>query len=182
MSSSDASRRSPDVTPTSYRGVYLGGDSSDHQGGVHSPPPIRPKRRTTRATTTTITQLFNPTNQITAAPFHLHHDETENTLFENNNHNDRYPGSNSGSPVLGTHELSDIETAILRANQPIDIDETDEIEVAGSRGIWANKSEVANWRGPTPIENYPVNEDSDPHIITKNTSQMIEYVQEMAVR
>lgn len=142
------------ILPQSYQGVYLDGFTT---------------------LTTTTTSLFNsnPANTNTKNGHIVSNDE----VLEWSS------GSGSLSPVQpGAAELTDIETAILRANQPIHIDETDEIEVAGSRGIWANKSEVNNWRGPKPIEAYPINEDPDPHIVTKSTSQMIEYVQEMAVR
>lgn len=150
------SKESPSpMLPQSYQGVYLDGFTT---------------------LTTTTTSLFNsnlPNN-------------TDNEHIVSSDEVLLWRSSGSGSspvqPGGVDTDLTDIETAILRANQPIHIDETDEIEVAGSRGIWANKSEVNNWRGPKPIDAYPINEDPDPHIVTKSTSQMIEYVQEMAVR
>ena len=79
--------------------------------------------------------------------------------------------------------LSDIETAILRSQDaPINISETEEINVLGQRGIWANKQEVLNWKGVLPISEYLINEDPNPDIVTKRVAQHIEYVQELAVR
>lgn len=73
--------------------------------------------------------------------------------------------------------LSQIEANILRSREPIDINEHDEIEVFGERGIWANKSESLNWRGTIPISEYVLNNDSQPEIVTKRSKQKIEYTQ-----
>ena len=78
--------------------------------------------------------------------------------------------------------LSEIEAAILRSSEPVVINETDEIEVNGHRGIWANKAEVVNWRGEIPISEYLINEDANPEIITKRSQQILEYLQEIAIR
>lgn len=47
-------------------------------------------------------------------------------------------------------ELSAVEAAILRSAAPIDIKQAEEITVMGQHGIWANKCEVINWKGPLP--------------------------------
>lgn len=86
------------------------------------------------------------------------------------------------STSSGSAGLSQIEQAILRSNAPIDINETEEITVNGQRGIWANKQEVVNWRGPVPVSQYPINEDSNPEIITKRSNHQVEYIQELAIR
>jgi hypothetical protein len=78
--------------------------------------------------------------------------------------------------------LSAVEAAILRSSVPIEINETEEITVNGQRGIWANKAEVANWRGIIPISQYEINQDSNPEIITKRSQQQIVYQQEVAIR
>ncbi len=85
------------------------------------------------------------------------------------------PGTaqNSFAPTF----LSQTEEAILRSANPIQIDESEEITVLGQRGIWVNKDEVQNWRGPMPISQYCLNEDPCPEIITKRSDQNIEYVQ-----
>jgi len=78
---------------------------------------------------------------------------------------------------------SQIEAAILAAQAaPININETEEITVLGNRGIWANKAEVVNWKGVIPIEQYAINEDANPEVITKRVQQQLEYVQELAIR
>ena len=73
--------------------------------------------------------------------------------------------------------LSQTEEAILRSKNPIHINDFDEITVLGQTGIWANKEEVQNWRGPVPISQYCLNEDPCPEIITKKPDQDLEYVQ-----
>lgn len=88
---------------------------------------------------------------------------------------------NASSANLGqdAQGLSSVEAAILRSRNPIDVNETEEITVLGQRGIWANKSEVMNWRGPIPITEYQINEDSNPEVITKQSDQSLVYVQEL---
>lgn len=78
--------------------------------------------------------------------------------------------------------LSDIELAILKSSVPINLQETEEISVLGHTGIWANKTEVVNWRGPRPINEYPINMDDAPEILTKRTQETLTYIQELAVR
>merc|ERR1719360_205961 len=71
---------------------------------------------------------------------------------------------------------------ILRATNPIEISETEELTVIGQRGIWMNKAEVNAWRGDIAISEYRIHEDANPQIITKKVEQQIEYVQELAIR
>jgi hypothetical protein len=78
--------------------------------------------------------------------------------------------------------LSKLELAILRSTIPINISETQEINVNGQQGIWANREEVMNWKGSMPIEDYQINEDDNPHIITKRSEQEICYTQELGIR
>ncbi len=61
--------------------------------------------------------------------------------------------------------LSQIEQAILRSTVPIEVSETEEITVIGQRGLWANKAEVAAWRGDLAISEYKIYEDANPQII-----------------
>ena len=78
--------------------------------------------------------------------------------------------------------LSEVEAAILRSSVPIDVQETEEIEINGQRGIWTNKSEIANWRGVMPIAQYGINDDPNPEVIRKRTEQQLVYQQEIAIR
>jgi len=78
---------------------------------------------------------------------------------------------------------SEVEAAILRsADEPISVNESEEVNAGGQRGIYANKAEVVNWRGPLPITEYSINEDPNPEVITKRVTQQLEYVQELAIR
>jgi len=74
------------------------------------------------------------------------------------------------------------ETEMLKSAEPLEINETDEAEVFGQRGIWANKTEVRKWQGDIPIEKYPLNKDFKPKVILKKSARTIEYTQEIAMR
>ena len=41
---------------------------------------------------------------------------------------------------------------------------------------------MVNWRGVLPINEYAINEDSTPDIITKRAEHTLTYIQELAVR
>ena len=83
---------------------------------------------------------------------------------------------------ITNENLSLIEQKILRSTNPIEITEREEIEAIGQRGIWANKSEVMNWQGEISINEYSINEDTNPQIITKKVQERTEYIQELAIR
>ena len=70
----------------------------------------------------------------------------------------------------------------MRSSEPVELNEIDEIEVLGQRGIWANKTEVLNWRGVIPINEYKINIDANPEIITKKSQHTLNYIQELAIR
>ena len=78
--------------------------------------------------------------------------------------------------------LSLIELEILRSKSPLEMNETQEAEVFGQRGLLVNKAEIANWRGTLPIHQYPINDDPAPRYIRKKPSKDLEYVQEVAIR
>lgn len=90
--------------------------------------------------------------------------------------------SQSGSGVF----LSAIEQAILRSTVPVEVSETENLTVSfqgkQESGVWANRSEVVNWRGVIPITEYIINEDMNPEVITKRTEQNLVYIQELAIR
>lgn len=89
--------------------------------------------------------------------------------------------SSSAYTTTGAY-LSDVELAILKSAVPINLPDSEEISVLGHRGIWANKAEVINWRGPRPISEYPINVDDEPEVLTKRTQETLTYIQELAVR
>jgi hypothetical protein len=78
--------------------------------------------------------------------------------------------------------FSQIEAAIMNATRPFEVSETETITVAGQTGVWANRAEVAAWRGVIPITQYQINEDANPEVIRKRTDQTLIYEQEVAVR
>jgi len=95
-------------------------------------------------------------------------------------------GNNGASSVASVSDsvtfLSQIEQAILRSLNPIEVTATEELTVLGQRGLWINMSEVQAWRGDIPITDYRIHEDANPQVITKKVQQQIEYVQELAIR
>jgi len=91
-------------------------------------------------------------------------------------------GGASASSASSAEFMSQIEQSILRATNPIEISETEELTVIGQRGIWLNKQEVNAWRGDLAITEYKIYEDSNPQIINKRYEQRFEYVQELAIR
>jgi hypothetical protein len=78
--------------------------------------------------------------------------------------------------------LNEIEAAILRSKEPLEIDESVQVTVNGHSGILVNKCELDNWNGPLPLNKYPINQDDQPEVITKRSSQQIEYIKELAIR
>jgi hypothetical protein len=78
--------------------------------------------------------------------------------------------------------FSQIEAAIMNATRPFEVSETETITVAGQTGVWANRAEIAAWRGVVPITQYQINEDANPEVIRKRTDQTLIYEQEVAVR
>lgn len=101
----------------------------------------------------------------------------------NNIHNDywhTYPPNKSRDTSRMTTSL--FEDVILSSNEPIEINETDEITIDGYSGILANKAEINEWKGIVPLKEYEINRDPNPEIINKKTAQEIDYVQELAFR
>lgn len=83
----------------------------------------------------------------------------------------------------GSYE-SNVEREIIGSTSPVSVHETEEINVLGQRGIYMNKSEVQGWSraSQVPIGDYPINNDPQPQVIHKRPKQMVNYIQEMAVR
>jgi hypothetical protein len=104
------------------------------------------------------------------------------TIRETNSNTYFAGNSSSSSNAFSSPYFSDIESAVIRSQQPIESNETEEITVNGQRGIWLNRAEVINWRGSLPISDYPINQDEHPEMITKRASHNVEYVQELAIR
>ncbi len=93
-----------------------------------------------------------------------------------------FVGNSSSSSNANVEWLSQIEQSILRSANPIEVNESEELTVLGQRGLWLNRAEVNAWRGDISIEEYRIHQDSNPQIITKRVEQVLEYVQELAIR
>jgi hypothetical protein len=61
-------------------------------------------------------------------------------------------------------------------------DSDEQITINGESGVWINKSESTNWKGPIPLTDYMLNEDPNPEIIRKKSEKPIVYNQEIAIR
>ncbi len=90
--------------------------------------------------------------------------------------------SASASVTVSSEYLSQVEQAILRAVNPLEVSESEELTVIGQRGVWLNKQEVNAWRGDLAITEYRIHEDANPQVIQKRYEQVFEYVQELAIR
>ncbi|CAF0850813.1 unnamed protein product [Brachionus calyciflorus] len=85
------------------------------------------------------------------------------------------------SPV--SHSSSQkIYKNVLDSTIPIEIEEKEEILYKGEKSYIANKSDFVDWKGPIPLDQYPINEDESPEIVIKKPEQKIEYEQEIAIR
>jgi len=77
---------------------------------------------------------------------------------------------------------SRVEDAIITAKlDPVSIHETATTSANGESGIWANRCEICAFRGDVPIGQYPINQDSCPHLIKKE-SRKVHYVQPVAIK
>ena len=81
----------------------------------------------------------------------------------------------------GSHPHN-IEHDIRTAAVPIPSNESEEANALGYRGILLNRGQINSWTGPIPINQYRLNEDPNPEVITKVSGQPVEYNQEIQVR
>lgn len=105
---------------------------------------------------------------------------SNNIAINNNIHHHNLSKADEAQKV--TDFQSKIETAILNSNEPIDINESAEVCANGYKGIWANKTEIANWIGPVPLSEYPLNQDNNPILIKKKSNKKLEYEKKVFVK
>lgn len=93
----------------------------------------------------------------------------------------------SGIGFVDGSNSSNIEQALRSASQPqpvetISTSSSERISIGPYAGIYLNKHEVDSWKGPIPIDQYPINtNDSNPEVIKKKLDD-VQYVQQYAVR
>lgn len=108
-----------------------------------------------------------------SAPAYSH--ATTTSSYSNNNNTSSYKAQSSSA------YQSQIERQIVDAKQPITFN-TRETTTAGQwNGLWLNKQEVESFRGPIPITQYKINEDSNPEVIRKRLDK-VKYTQEVQVK
>ena len=113
-----------------------------------------------------VSQLVNNTSLDHVNQNDLHNAVTLNTIYHNENQG----------------FVSEIEIALRNAKQPLDNLKQHEIINAGPyRGVYLNKHEVDAWRGPVPIDQYHLHDDSNPEVIRKRLDK-VRYTQELSVR
>ncbi len=85
----------------------------------------------------------------------------------------------------GTDLISRVATQILDAKAPLPVNETtlQTVRINGQEitGIWVNRDECLNWRGPIPLEHYKINTDSAT-VIKKHATHSYDQVQNISVR
>jgi len=104
--------------------------------------------------------------------------------YSNRSGRNSYARSQSfAAPSAARHQAfnSNIEQQVINAQQPIQHNERDTVQAGQYRGLYLNKREVDQFRGPQPIESYQINEDSNPEVIKKRLDKL-KYTQEVAVR
>jgi hypothetical protein len=96
-----------------------------------------------------------------------------------------YNNSPNYSPIFNTSNNTfnnNIEQAIRNASVPIASNETEEVNALGYHGVLLNRAQVQGWNGPVPINQYKLNNDPNPEVITKVSGQPVEYNQDIQVR
>ena len=104
-----------------------------------------------------------------------------NSLLTSNTYNGVTIQSNN--PIYSSFSNnSGIEQAIRTSSVPISSNESEEVNALGNRGVLLNKNEIQNWRGTVPIDRFKLNDDPNPEVITKSSSQPIEYNQDVQIK
>jgi hypothetical protein len=77
---------------------------------------------------------------------------------------------------------SELEQAIINAKEPLrSINSNELVNTGPYRGIHLNKREADAYRGPIPIDHFPINNDPNPEVIRKKMDK-VQMKQEIAVR
>ena len=103
-----------------------------------------------------------------------------------NNRNSILSDVVTSSPHYGTDlVLSRVQEAVLNAKAPIPVNETalTTVRINGQEitGIWVNRDECLNWRGPIPLEQYKINTESAT-VIKKHATHSYDAVQNISVK
>jgi hypothetical protein len=81
-----------------------------------------------------------------------------------------------------------MDKQIINSLSPLHINEEDldeEVCAFGQKGLWLNKNEVRYWQSNNPdisLNDYKLNEDTRPDLITKTIHQPVEYKQDIQVK
>ncbi len=124
---------------------------------------------------------YNKKHRLRIKDIKSHHNNNNNHHHHQNNINSQNKSSDDQNCKEANFQ-SKIETAILNSHEPIDICETSEVCANGFKGIWANKTEIANWIGPLPLNEYPLNQDNNPILIKKKSNKRLEYEKKVFVK
>lgn len=76
----------------------------------------------------------------------------------------------------------EMEKEIIESRNPLPLDENVKINVNGYTGVWSNRLESVNWKGPIPLENYRINNDPDPYVIKKKPESKLTFNQDVKVK
>jgi hypothetical protein len=104
----------------------------------------------------------------------------------NNNFNKKSNNRNSMASTLTNDLLSEIEATIRNSAHPMDSYQMEPHNLQSDRWSRSNltkKRDLKNkFNNRYSMADYPINDDSNPEIITKKTNQHLEYQQEVAIR
>ena len=94
--------------------------------------------------------------------------------------------SNLNSLVPSSYYTSGMAEKVMGARIPVDTRETATITVRVNgvdiTGVWLNRDECVNWRGPVPLDRYKLNTDVDTTLIKKTLTHAYDQVQTVSVR
>ena len=103
-----------------------------------------------------------------------------------------YTGANTNTSTnFSNGSISRIQEAILNAKVPVPVNESSTISLKVNgpegpheiRGIWVNKDECLNWRGPIPLDQYKINlNTADATVIRKHATHTYDQVQNVSVK
>jgi hypothetical protein len=157
-----------------YVDQYTIEDNTTHQQSYV----VSPRNNYEAITTTTSTRYVEPASVLISgvgSNINIGGASSSSGVFQSG-------GGGGGSHLEATSRVSE---QILNSRQPIAVNESamTTVRVNGQdiHGIWVNKDECLNWRGPIPLDHYAINTDAAT-VIRKQTAHSYDQVQNISVR
>ena len=129
------------------------------------------------------TSSFQPQSQQALLVQQQYQPVSQSRTYTNRTFSNRYQSvsrvSNNNAAVQAE---SNVERAILNAQNPLPAHDGQEITLNNQRVIRLNAQEDAQHQGPIPLEQYQINEDPNPIVIRKKPADKLRYRQNVTVR